>query len=488
MLIIFQFSYTDSRRFLSQENSWLKKPSWPTPQNKHFIRYGGPTVKRLKGGANNIGEGTICSVNNTISFPRPPFISLAEADAPSKKKIIKCRRVFSRFYFDGLCSGKYEIGLRPELGKCVSLQTSSINSILDELLNTICSVKSTSKSKVEYKVGELEDALSFHYRLATTPNSWITENEIPNWWTIKGTPLIYIETEARDKLLIKSNGLNVPIYNNTIFFRQLWKKYANNKHFRVWHRHANSRLSVEELDRARKLRMILMRLHSDREALNSLLGNISEGHLRPQAKTPETDNLQLFISTAVSRIVRDEERVGSLSEELFSAVIETYEALSPGETDEVLQKIKLELNFRPQAFKKLNKLLNREAKKVRKTIVNKTQNFNINENYGIVNIEGKISHIFNEIGKINTNKTDAVEVKQLISKLASYVSEVSEKHADPDLVENLERVVAEVNTTNPKKEILNISFDGLIEAAQKIKDLGVPIISVVTQLKQVLIG
>ena len=111
---------------------------------------------------------------------------------------------------------------------------------------------------------------------------------------------------------------------------------------------------------------------------------------------------------------------------------------------------------------------------------------NVNGDGNIINVAGRISDVRISIDKGNGQNAD---INKLLKLLAGQIETVasSNEAAATELVDNLERLVAETEKSQPNKKWYELSIDGLKEAAGAIGEIGEPILKTLSTLLPLLL-
>ena len=165
MLIIIQLPIFDFRRF-SETSHFLKVPLWPSPIEGEFVRNVGKVTYRKRGGLNNwIGEFKICTARKSIRFVDSPIKKISSI---GKNKPLLIKPAFRRFYFDGLATGKYELGFSLKSKEGIQLKLSDIKKSVRELLNCKVAIPVVKHPKEHAFLGVAGKKLAFQYLNSTS--------------------------------------------------------------------------------------------------------------------------------------------------------------------------------------------------------------------------------------------------------------------------------------------------------------------------------
>lgn len=110
---------------------------------------------------------------------------------------------------------------------------------------------------------------------------------------------------------------------------------------------------------------------------------------------------------------------------------------------------------------------------------------NVTGDGNIVNIAGKLESIRIAINKPQDNSDLQYLLKTLVDQIDLAAQANSEK--TNDLVENLEKLVAETHRQSPDKKWYELSLQGIKDAATAIGEIGKPILNTLAALKPLLL-
>jgi hypothetical protein len=485
MLLTFQFSLTDLRKFVKTETAILQRPDWPSPQNNEFLRGAGKVVFRPKGGVSIIGEGQICNVKKAFSFDIPPSVVITHK-INNKIEKIRCNVVFMQFYSDGIALAKYEIGLRPELPNDKNIKNINLEEMVKSIYASRCHIKTNSGPKKSCTFHEFCKLLPQHYIYATTKQN--SNVSYKNWWVESSIPTVYVESDSSDLFQIDDEYKSRSLGDDSSFDLTHRVLNLNKVEFpiRLWHCHNKSK-DITTIQNVRKLRLLILRFHAEQESFGCVLRVISSDKLSLEDKSLQTKYLQEFLCRIIKKIKKDKLRLESKSDEVFDEARNIFLDLSGGSVDDKFRKLELQININSQVLRDLRLVyesLNKEDNKV----TNNT--YNMQNNKGMINISKKMNkvnmHIENMVGSSDSEKqlTDIFEA--LSSKVASLAT--TQEEVAPELLENLDILVGEFDKEEEvrNQKLIDISLDGLTEAAKKVGAIGAPILDLLTKLMPII--
>ncbi|MHB8856138.1 MAG: hypothetical protein ACYC6K_05905 [Bellilinea sp.] len=428
MLFTIQFPIADSRKFLEIDTGMLNIPCWPTPiPDQDFIRYFGSVRQRKLGGIYGwIGESEICEakralriINHSNILNRGPYFPKLNIDT-----------VFRRFYFDGFAVGKYEIGLIIHTKKNRPLHFNQVESsgILEKILQLPVNIpQPNEKGNITCPLVKAGGYISNLFRLASTSTSF--DKDTASWWVSSRRPIILMETQAQD-------SIDFPYWKRTIPTKEYLEQelidyfLVPNKEFDIplWLLRSPFKYgwdNSENKSQNRELRIILLRLHAERECLRKILANISSGNIRVARGTIASDNLQNFLNEAIRRVNNIEKR----STEFFFKNISEFAQyadgfVSPGSNDAILRSLK---DIRLNILRKVENYIQQTNYFTEQTMGNKYINFG---QAGIVGPDGRIENM--QVVQIWNNLSDTLDLSDLANELSELKEAMTHQAETPE--------------------------------------------------------
>ncbi|WP_431688782.1 COR domain-containing protein [Hahella sp. NBU794] len=111
-----------------------------------------------------------------------------------------------------------------------------------------------------------------------------------------------------------------------------------------------------------------------------------------------------------------------------------------------------------------------------------TMNINNSTIHGdVIQAKAKtMNDCFNKINESNINN----DIKSLIEELLIKTKEIGDNHSveTSEILREADSLTSEITSSNPRKKYLEISFNGIVEAAKKIGAVGTPLISIAEKL------
>lgn len=472
MFLVIQFPFVDTRRFVNGQTGRLIRPDWPIPDvDKDFIRSSGLVRPRLRGGsAQWAGEEIYGEVSSALKFPD----RLRQIAITANKVCGNIDFAFRRFYSDGIIA-------RMEVGFKLDLRTSTSDPLLvSELIYQIAHLKvvvqdtnGTDKRCTTTNAIEAGNVLARHFLHATTNHKEVSDTNIEPWWFTASAPTLIVEHTESMQLPRHTRHI-LDVDGGGAALAHCWIRLGTRR-VSTWfiiNQHADSAA-------VRNLRIHLSRLHSEREGLRCVISQLNSRKLSPERDLPASDTLQRYFRNTL-HVLQRPERFGHNQSLMLNAAQDAFRTALEGETAS-LEWMRRQVAEQLQGYIDRNRHVS--------TIINN----NINGNYmattiqmGNVSVTGDFNvvtaeHIRNSFNKAAS--TDACdELKEQLRELAVQVADLA-KRLPPDQAEllskDLETLTSEATSKSPRPRWLELSSEGLLEAAKTAGEMAVPIATAV---------
>jgi hypothetical protein len=244
VLITLQFPLSDLRPFIAPK-SRLPRPHWPTPDaSSEFVRFFGKVSERRRSQVAWFDENTYCRAANAIKIHSP-------SGSPNH------RVAFRRFFSDGRSVGRVEVGISFPLAPILSAP--GLLERLGEVLDLNCVTRDTRQSKPLVAMGK---SLARLYQAGTQQKSMpSTEDSV-----VAGAPCVVVEFERELDNLPMSIDFQRP--KQGLAFSKLLHRGAE---VGTWY--------ISKSLNSRMLRLCLLRLHAEHQALKNVLWAIRDGRI-----------------------------------------------------------------------------------------------------------------------------------------------------------------------------------------------------------------
>ena len=421
-LFCVQFPFADMRKFI-QGTGQLGVPGWPFPTpDTEFVRGFGSIRNRRGGGVSGwVGENEICSARRVMTFCQNLRLTFPGENGPS----LPLRCAFRHLYFDGWAVGMYEVGFAPVGELDVELSRDDFKYLVEYFLNLPVLIHQQRKQMVRqaplYQAGKY---IAQAYLSATTRHG--AQSQTQDWWVAAGKPVLLLENH-NDHFLSPyfSRQIDLPasedfsLSHSLIPFRgQEMRLWWINKPY-DWQ-------GGTAYNRARALRITLLRLNAEHEALRVLLRNLMNKRIAIQPRTPQSDDLQAYLNEAVSRISKLERA----SDEQYDTQIteiarETLDTISPGQRETLLTTLE-SMDIRKNIFRKTLKYVDQIVYIEEQHMGDE---YHISGQAGAVGPNAKAeNNVFNQFGA----NADPAQLQALAKELATLRLELKKEAAEPE--------------------------------------------------------
>jgi hypothetical protein len=307
MFLHLQFPFTDIRSFVTQSAQRISVPAWPSPiPLEEFVRSFGIVRERRNGGlAGWIGESAYCDAKGALLFP-PSGIVRRPISASADE--IPFRVVFRRLYFDGYAVGKIEIGLRASTRAYDSeTRPPPIEDFIGRALAVPVSVRTGTGSRIECPLCAAGKTLAGLYAYSTSKVDHNPGQINPTAVTFSEAPMLFVELGPREAELLKMPryAREVQLAPTSSFNLFFWRTAINHGHvIWVWciapapHKDLGGKADQRATRETRNLRVYLLRLNAEHQALKRVLKEIGVGSIAPTPRDPNAQVLQKYLNNS----------------------------------------------------------------------------------------------------------------------------------------------------------------------------------------------
>jgi len=475
MLVIIQYNITDYRSFIEKDFSVLPYPDWPNPGIGEFSKCIGAIEYRKKGGIKNwIGESKICSAKRCVKIDK--WLTFANS------RNFKSKLLFRRFYFDGNSSGKFEVGFEIENPTKNNLP---ISNIIKKLANL--KVRLGYSPIEEFQLGNAKKGFCHLYEIATSKT--ISTEYVG--FTHCDQPVFILKKNKQELFEIDMNGFSTKVknlkievgsysINNEINLKEIWIINDLNR----WERITNSRA-----DKIRELRISLSRIISLKKSLNKILKLIQAETILPKQRSIESDHLQYFLINAIKRLYKESNKI---SEKNILFLIKHIESeIFPGEAESLYIKLEKIINVRPQILDKVIEYL--DPKEVNNNYINNfsimsnnidnrgAKNTNVNFGSGNANQSVSEDNIMNDGELVQVHK----KLFEIEKNLLQIQDELDQEEFEKLKLQNIQ-IKKSLNQEKVPKKTVKEKFDSILDTAEKIGDLALPITKIAGEVAKYL--
>lgn len=303
MLVTLQFPLCDARSLIDGCGR-LERPAWPTPKpEEEFVRSFGKIRQRHRGGVGSwVAEDCLCMAHRAVRIPPSTQAQRLEA---------RGFRVAARtLYFGGSGAGKVEISIA---GLGPPPKTSVAEICRDFLALPVVVPDSFTRHPFAGPLIEAGKPLAHLYLAATTTRDGRAAAAANPWWVEAGTPLLVVERTASERRPLGADAGESFAAAGTLPAAAYLVLEQRGRCAGLWVCTASlpKRLSPTETrarrTAARELRISLLRIHAEREALFAVLRLLKTGKIPPAPDGTVDDRVQRLLDKATARILHTEE-------------------------------------------------------------------------------------------------------------------------------------------------------------------------------------
>ncbi len=502
MFIAVQFPIADIRSLLDCDTYKLAGPCLPfiDPYGSEFIRCFGPLRNRFNATGLAYEESVYSQANRALRFP-----ALGKYRLGRKYKSFIPTCVFRRFFSENHVTCKVEVGFKnidKENFYFHTLSGSDLLHLLMELMELHTVIPPVNEDDKKYELKNTGDKLAALYLHGTTKYPLPDGVCLDRHWVQGGNPMMLVDYNSWEveKLpkgvrLVDANEQSDIKLSHTII---LDKK--RNTRIRVW---LIEKGYFADKDYIRRLRIGLLKLNAEREALKQVLRAIEQGTIIINKGSKASEAVQEYIDSAI-RSLSKKDRYGLPYDKLVE-VVNSYEDITNQEEREfLLQRLE---KVRRSIYNKV-KTYTSPAKLEPQPVIIAEQIITINgseiifkpgmvENTGgaamtkiSVNIgdgnvfKGSIavagtienSHIVTEGFKPRSDQEEKLQemLREVNSNVAKLCEQLPEELAK-QVANDLEVFVKELVSSNPRRQWYELSAKGILEAAKTCSALVEPI-------------
>lgn len=493
MLAIFQFPISDTRLFDSEYELRLPAPDWPNPStdfNPQFVNYFGKAVeRRLQADEAWPDEIKFCQAARALRF-----VELEKQHAGQSGAYFRPKCVFRRLFCDGETVVRVEIGLKhhnqtPTLSLLKPHQILSIIVDLCDLSTLVPQFNMPMNSNKLIKQGAALARLYARGTISSNNTKICRAQELVE----AGNPLIVLELKSHeaDFPLVPEGFVCIPddkaLGANLAFGRVRTRSGIVN----TWILQQGKATK----EQARSLRLCILRLHAEQEALDLTLKQLKRKRLIIPNKQEIVDEYDNYFNKKTRLINRTS--YGGISQSAVLAAFDASEQItSPATRQNLINRYE---NARSQVWKKLEDYqIRRGAIRVISVTnvttgdltVEKNVTINANGTGNIINVAEFMSNVTNTVTNNLEKSTSTDDVKELMKQLADQITAISSQ-IDPKQTQrmgsDLQTLSNEMAQPEPRRAWYQLSIEGLKEAAMAVGEIATPIIATLEKLMPLLI-
>lgn len=475
MFVVLQHPLADLRSFAKDECRRILNPPWPLAAvGVNFVRSSGSIQPRLGGGVDEWeGEDLYCDAGSALRFPdRLGLLRLGPPGLPTQ-----CRYSFRRFYSQGKAA-RIEVGLKirafdaaavpaPDQAPAQWLQA------LFAWLSLPVAVGPRGQRATAARLIDTGAALARHYLHASTYRHKLPlrpDPPVASWWLQAGSPSLIVETAQGDPLALPPHTRQLSIRPELGTLHHAWLDIGKRR-VSAWFLCS----AGQDAAALRRLRIHLLRLHSERETLRAVLTAVAQRKLDVAQDLALSDLVQAYLNEAIRALERPA-RFGVEQAEMIDVARAAFGDLFAGDTSSLE-------NMRRQIGAKVQGFVARAA--ARSSTVNEYhyhgEYMNTTITLGNVSVSGDFNLVTAKSIENSFNKASSASKPELAEALKALSTQVAElvKQLPPDQKEtaarDLEALTTEATAKAPRKAWYELSSQGLIDAAKTVAGMAAPI-------------
>ncbi|KGQ19388.1 hypothetical protein LF41_3038 [Lysobacter dokdonensis DS-58] len=464
MLLVVQHPIADLRPFLGADSGALGRPAWPVPDPQHdYIRGTGRVRRRMRGGIDDwAGEDLYGDASRAIRFGD----RLGEQTFDIHGEQARVRTSFRRFLSSGTV-GRFEIGLGLDTGSHDHLAVATRLAQLPVQLRSGQQIKLIDAGT--RLAAQLLDATTRHAAPGSPQGNAATGQAKPSgaqrWWMAAGNPVIVLEFQPGEGASVMPDAAQpVEVGLAGVKLWHAWIGLGGALHGTWLIERGNDERTV------RRLRINLSRLHAERECLRIVLQTMGNGQ-RLAITQANSDGVQTYLNEAVHGLQK-RQRFGIAQSPILEASMDAYGIAIAG------QSASLD-TMRRQVKDKVDAYIRRQEAKIVQNIHNGDviQNTTTVGNLGqgaVVNVvtAKEIENAFNNAFKMVREADGATQDRK--DKLDALIKQVQElvpqlpEETKAQALSDMETLTREATSAKPRRKMLEVSGEGLIEAAKTV--------------------
>jgi hypothetical protein len=336
MLISFQQPIADLRPFLSEETGRLARPRWLNPAvDVEFVRGAGALRTRRRGGVSPWpGEGSYCDASRLVRSEQ--FPALAATVGLGRHRAARSFEVaFRRLLSNGEAVVRFELGLGNAPSTPMSART--LNRVLWAVATLPVRVphRNPQYAANELALTETGTALAHAYLAATTSVALLNRSE--GSWVSHGSPVFLVEFDDWEVvkhprwMTARWHEVSPGVYLATSIYSIDFRRSG----VRVWYLTS----SPNNWRERRSVRVHLMRIHAEREALGATASALAEGRLCTEQGEPPFARLEGYLENSAGFLLR-EKAYGHDQPTLLRRAYQVAGMLTPGQRESLLEQLR----------------------------------------------------------------------------------------------------------------------------------------------------
>jgi len=338
MLLALQLPFADLRPFSPDETGRLTVPRWPLAEpDKEFVRGFGVVTERARGGVESwAGEELYCRASRAVKFVAQ---HAAKAPGSNGASRIATKCAFRRLLYDGSAVGRLEVGLAfgaPTTTNGSAGRTGGVLEMVEQLATAPVRITNVQRREVQLPLVDVGATFLERYAHATTRANWVQPARRGPSLIRAGAPLAILEYRLGQLRNLPTNRRVLPTGDPSIalsFCRV--ERGKGRDDLGVWLIGHGERV---DRDRLRQLRIHLLRLHAEKEALRSTLRAMIDQSITITPGSVATDELADYLE-GLFKLLTKHTRFGLAQSPLLGAAQQFDDQISVGERETLLSQL-----------------------------------------------------------------------------------------------------------------------------------------------------
>lgn len=480
MLFVLQLPFSDARPFVPGKAGKLDLPDWP-PRNAippQFVRYFGQATPRYRGADFAwVDETSYYRAGRALRLEGLGSIKIT--GQPAK---VKPRCVFRRLLSDGEAVTRVELGVSLKTMQS-PIRTADLLQRIQAFLRLPSRVPIPTAS--EDKRGELArqgPSLATLFTWATTNHREEISQRAQKFVDF-GMPLLVIDLEGEhvddwDQIFHRLD----PDQLAGLHLGFAWLQ-VDGMAIPAWILQGGGAGSAQ----LRSLRLCLLRLHAEQEALDGVLRQFRRSRIHFQPGTEEGDLLEDYLNRA-TRLIQTDHWAGFSQSSILAAFNASVSSQETASRRSLIQRHEM---VRQQVWKKAERFeQERTSRRVIKMVAINTGDTNVtNQQFTFsgghvtgVNINSpgaRVDHIRTSFLESQPQDDLRQAVDELHHQIKSLLEHDLPEEQQRKIVKDLQVFTEQAADPEPHKGILEVTGKGLIEAAQTVAEMVGPITTAV---------
>ena len=326
MLFVWQLPFSDAR-LLSATGARLQAPDWPTPRmNSDFVRGFGPVLRRRRGGHEEfVDERVYAAADHALRFQDLTQQSIKIGDRSLTLAVPFRRLLCSDRQLGGVCA-RVEVGLETRIGNAGGARATARRTRVDRPRPPGRGTAGQNPGSAGQRPDRFDPV-----ELRSSAGKGVSRRDLAHRHTGRALRAPFRDRRRapradRGHLPTEQAGLPqgvraiAPERVGGLDLHFIWIEYRR-REFGLWF----LRRDPGQDNLSRRLRVGLLRLHAEHQALRAVLTSLLRGDLQFVRGSREADLLDAYLRNAVRILGRDQH--GGFSHSALQEVIAAYQSV-----------------------------------------------------------------------------------------------------------------------------------------------------------------